>query len=562
MKIALLNLARFGDLLQSQAAIRDLAGQGHDVAVVCLENFSGAARLLSGVSQRVSLPGAVLLGAAPSGGPMEKAAPVLHPWHHHLAELAVWKEEFEASFSPDVLCNFTPSISARMLTRYMAGSKPCAGFFVDSHGFGQDGNPWAIFLRSASLVRGASPYNIVDIFRKCVAFDSCAALGAGDASLTPPCGQELERARQGLYAEAPAHSKGFVAVQLGASRPERQWPVEYFAAVGGALWRERQLCPVLLGSEAESALAKEYAALTDAPFISMCGRTTLNELAALLCVCRMLLTNDTGTMHLAAGLGTPIVALFLATAQPFDTGPYLPGSLCLEPDLPCHPCGFQSDCPHKHVCRTAIKPDVVTALAFEQLDAHRHDPVNGAAPDTFSGKGTFFSGGQCRSFSGARVWQSRLDRHGFMDLLSLSGHEDEARTVWLRLLREHLRPLLNEEDDAPVFANSFCYRVPDPLRAALVESLRTSAKLCVVLLEQGRVLMKTPAPVIRDRFLKNWEKIHSCLQGETHLAALGTLWAQTTQDGALDLAASLRRVARFAACLHALEQAVEKACAG
>ena len=49
-------------------------------------------------------------------------------------------------------------------------------------------------------------------------------------------------------------------------------------------------------------------------------------LAAVLRQSRLIVTNDTGTMHLAAGLGVPVLALFLATAQPWDTGPYREGS--------------------------------------------------------------------------------------------------------------------------------------------------------------------------------------------------------------------------------------------
>ena len=126
-------------------------------------------------------------------------------------------------------------------------------------------------------------------------------------------------------------------MQLGASEERRQWPAQYFAAVGDNLWHKRKLCPVLLGSPAERPLAEAYAQQAQGPFVDAVGKTDLTQLAALLRRSRMLFTNDTGTMHLAAGLGVSCLAIFLATAQPCDTGPYLPGCCCLEPALPCHP---------------------------------------------------------------------------------------------------------------------------------------------------------------------------------------------------------------------------------
>ena len=113
---------------------------------------------------------------------------------------------------------------------------------------------------------------------------------------------------------------------------------------------------MLLGAPAENPLAQEYAARASAPFVNAVGRTNIPQLAALLTRTRLLATNDTGTMHLAAGLGLPCLAFFLATAQPWDTGPYLPGCCCLEPALPCHPCPYNQACPHEQVCLTRINP--------------------------------------------------------------------------------------------------------------------------------------------------------------------------------------------------------------
>jgi hypothetical protein len=135
--------------------------------------------------------------------------------------------------------------------------------------------------------------------------------------------------------------------------------VAAFVRAGRVLWSEDGRMPVLLGTASEGHLAREFLEEADYPCVDLTGQTDLQTLAAVLTRMDLLLTNDTGTMHLAAGLGVPVAAVFLATAQPFDTGPYLEGSLSLEPDLPCHPCSFGSEMPpwsglprcHRRRCR-------------------------------------------------------------------------------------------------------------------------------------------------------------------------------------------------------------------
>ena len=141
MNIVLINLTRFGDLLQSQAAIADLAARGHRVAVVCLENFAGAASLLHGVMHISALPSAGLLAALDKGsnvfkegsamGGMEGFSPCAD-WAKALGALAAWKKSLLEVFPVDAVCNLTPTLSARLLARFVAGDAPCTGFAVDA----------------------------------------------------------------------------------------------------------------------------------------------------------------------------------------------------------------------------------------------------------------------------------------------------------------------------------------------------------------------------------------------------------------------------------------------
>ena len=562
MNILLLNLTRFGDLLQSQAAIADLARLGHRVAILCLENFAEAAALLSGVSQVHTLPGSAFL-AALSGG----RTPGSKGWPSALSRLALLREKLKTEFSPEVVCNLTPTLSARMLARYLAGERPCTGFTVDEYGFGVNSNAWAAFWQGASVSRGVSPFNVVDMFRKvagCGAsrtkeggkeFSGGTVEGhAGDSSLRPPSDESRKRMLERLYSLAPEECEGFVALQLGASEDCRRWPVAYFAALGERLWREERLCPVILGSAGEKELARHYARVAEHPFIDLCGETGLNDLASALCACRLLVTNDTGTMHYAAGLSVLVLAVFLATAQPVDTGPYREGSCSLEPDLPCHPCAFDASCSRRipmspdfvpetgipgdlyDACQLTISPECMAELALSRL---RH--------------GQWRQSGAVETLP-ARVWLSEYDEEGFISLRSLSGHQKETRTIWFSLQRHYIRQFLNRDRGKAFIPR----RLPEPLRlpadtgGSLAAGVREAAGLVELMLQQGKVLSMRPLPMMRERFLSTWQKIHDCLRGSPYLGALSLLWLQETQAEGQDLPEILIVAEHFQHLLTAL----------
>jgi len=544
MNILLLNLTRFGDLLQSQAAVNDLTSKGHRVSIVCLGNFVEAAGLIRGLSHVFPLRGAALIKALDNSSAVAPHGDRSTKWHSALAEISSLRDEIYRVAKPDVVCNLTPSAAARMLCLFLAKSAERSGFALDDRGYGLDGSAWTTFLQGAALSRGVSPFNIVDLFRMIAAGqkpDADAQSLPGRAELLPPPGEIVERLRTLLQSESPALCKGFVALQLGASENRRRWPVASFATLGRILWEKEQLCPVLLGSKGEALLAEKYHSLADHPHISLCGRTGLEELAATLVNMRMLVTNDTGTMHLAAGLNVPVLSLFLATAQPFDTGPYLAGSCCLEPDLDCHPCPFGASCPHDLACREKIRPETAANLALSHLNTGVWlDPASSGP----------------RLQADARIWLSEHDRHGCMSLRSLSGHEKDARTAWLMLQRACLHPYLSRSDQGQ-------YQPPDvtglepvcgDIARHIGETLDQIAGLAELMLQQGKVLQLRPIPLMRERFMDTWKKIHAGLLANPWCASLSLLWSRETQLEGQGLPEVLEQATHFAALLRSLQR--------
>lgn len=517
MRTLFMNLTRFGDLLQTQPAISGLAARGDQPGLVCLDNFAGAAALLRDVTQVHPMPGARFLAALD------------RHWAQSLSACLDWGRTVLNDFRPDAVINLTPVLSSRLLARLLVQaaeslSMPAPalhGFGVDTFGFGTSSNPWSVFLQASSGHRGCSPFNLVDLFCKSVGLER----GPWGNALREPDHAAMAEAGE-LLGAPPDGLRGFVALQLGASEDRRRWPVRRFAALGNLLVTELRLMPVLLGSKAEAPLGERYLQ-TGAPAVNCIGRTNLPLLGAVLRHCTLLVSNDTGTMHLAAGLGTPLVALFLATAQPWDTGPYAVGNYCLEPDLDCHPCQFGAACSHDLRCRRSITPE--TVLDFAACQA-------GIAPPT--------------RVHGARVWRTRLDDQGFMDLEGCSGHESSDRAQWVRVQRHVYR---NFFDARPLDLLPDLDPRPRLERETLAEArqvLHTIGQLLTLMAGQVETLRLAPRELVKQKFLATWQRVQALLSQSPLFNVLSYIYALDSQEAGSDLTAVggfLRRYQALAA---------------
>lgn len=562
MNILVINLTRFGDLLQSQPLFHALKAKGHRVGLLCLKNFAPATALLQDVDYVAALPGALLL------------ADMDADWQRALTLVQDFVQDIERDFPVQGIVNTTATLSARLLTRRLltgaSSPAPVWGFALDEDGFGCNGNVWTTFLQGSTVRRLNCPFNIVDMFRMAAA---CGDAPSGNV-LRPPS-LEVQRGAEALLqarAElrlAGAEAAGYVSFQLGASEARRQWPVEYFAQLGEWLWAEFRLCPLLLGAASERPLAEAYAGLTRSPFADCVGATDIPHLAALLRASKLLVTNDTGTMHLAAGLDIPVLAIFLATAQAWDTGPYRDDCCCLEPALPCHPCAFASTCPHDNACLQAVRPQQVQDLVGTRLrtghwQATEEDfaaaatsaPAAPAAPAAKETENI----SQASASTGARIWISGRDEYGFAHLTCLSQHGGEDRSLWLELQRHFYRHILDAMDASARTAETQAFPLPPaalgqqlspPFRDAVHTVLRQAESLLLLLAEQALMVQQVPGPLPGQRLLASCNRIRTLFEHCVPLCALGHLWTVIVQERGGDLQAIIR-MARI--MQHALGQ--------
>ncbi len=143
------------------------------------------------------------------------------------------------------------------------------------------------------------------------------------------------------------------------------WDPLRHAAVADRLAQEEGVRIVIFGDRKEIPLAARIEENLKAPSVNMAGGDDLPKLAAMLRRCAVLLTADTGPMHMAAALGTPVVALFGPT-DPRHTAPYGEGHTVLRRDLFCSPC-FLKRCPYGHECMEELEVGEVVEAVRSKL---------------------------------------------------------------------------------------------------------------------------------------------------------------------------------------------------
>jgi heptosyltransferase-2 len=170
--------------------------------------------------------------------------------------------------------------------------------------------------------------------------------------------EEINKASELLHSLKVDLKLPVVVLHPGASYgPSKRWPAERFAALGDIL-RDRNKATILItGAADEKELAGSISSIMKNKTINLSGRTSLRMLAGLISRANLFVTNDSGPMHMANALGTPLVAVFGPT-DPRATGPYQEPAAVIKKDVPCWPCSYR-DCPFDHRCMMKISVEEV-----------------------------------------------------------------------------------------------------------------------------------------------------------------------------------------------------------
>ena len=151
----------------------------------------------------------------------------------------------------------------------------------------------------------------------------------------------------------------WVAMNVSARWPTKRWPAASFAEVADRLQQEGCGAVVMIGGPDERADVAAVSGMMKTPAINLAGATTVGLLPALLSRASLLITNDSGPMHIAAAVGTAVVALFGPTSA-VRTGPYGVGHRVLATEISCRPCLSRT-------CQNPVQLECLTRISHEQV---------------------------------------------------------------------------------------------------------------------------------------------------------------------------------------------------
>src|SRR5215468_1135644 len=162
--------------------------------------------------------------------------------------------------------------------------------------------------------------------------------------------------------------KPLIVLVPGTIWETKHWTIEGFAGVACEFLREG-FAVALAGTKRDGARCRQIAAAAPGT-VNLCGKTTPADLAGLIQRAEVVVTNDSGSMHVAASLSKPIVSVFGPT-NPVHIGPYQRPESVVRVDLPCSPCNYRrlSQCPFDHACMKQVTSEMVVERARKILAA-------------------------------------------------------------------------------------------------------------------------------------------------------------------------------------------------
>ncbi|HSX27099.1 MAG TPA: lipopolysaccharide heptosyltransferase II [Chlamydiales bacterium] len=176
--------------------------------------------------------------------------------------------------------------------------------------------------------------------------------------------KEVEESKELLYQRGYVRGKKLVGINPGAAYGSSKcWPPERFREL--AIKLAREVSVVFFGDSTTTVLVKEICRGLPEQVMDLAGVTSLRELACLIKDCDVLVTNDSGPMHIGAAFGTPLVALFGSTDEKV-TGPYGQEEAVIHKHVSCSPC-FKRTCPIDFRCMKQISVDEVAAKVLHLL---------------------------------------------------------------------------------------------------------------------------------------------------------------------------------------------------
>lgn len=450
-KILIVNFTRMGDLLQSTPLIAGLKRKHPqaEITLAVMNDFRGICSGFPGVDRLVTVD-------------MNHFRSRLNLPQYSLEDHYTYLKKLihRVGTGYDLVINLSHTNLSAVYS-HLTACDDIRGQTMTKEGAVIIRHPWMNYFFNVSRNRLHNSFNLVDMYNL-----------TGDIDL-------LERKE---YFEIPPEAvsfpdeflKGyegkFIGFQLGASTEDKRWDPELFGRLASIINQRLGWNIIIFGRGEEKSLLEQMRETYSGPVINALGKTSLPQLAALLKKCELLVTNDTGTMHLATAVGAGVVVLDLGDALAADTGPYTEKALVLEANISCAPCSFQTTC-LDHICHRYITPEDV-CWAVENFI------------DLTTGKIRQLPDGS--RWNKLKISRPAFEEDGFWNLIPLIKRpltvDDLLKGLYRRMWKRFLNP---EREIHPTEFQQYHSKPTDPEFGGKLERLKTQFSTLARLGEMG-----------------------------------------------------------------------------
>lgn len=361
--IIILNLTRMGDLIQSTALFKKIKLVYPDSRITLLlsKEFSEISPFLPCIDEikLIDLSGLTELLKSCNF----EFTPEVFKWASSMFEGIM-------SVNYDIAVNLShDEFSVYFL--YILNSLKNVGISITREGTIISNDRMIAYMFSAVKNRKVSVLNLVDIYERC--------LPAGDKIHINKIFLDTEKAaaseNEGNNPENILKENGIgaddiiISFAIGASTSLKKWRYDYFAELAKMLLNSDGRIKIIILGAGYDAEAGGYIEKTveNKRLINLTGKTSVSDLVFLVKRSRLLITHDTGTMHIGVATGVKLIVIYTGNVGFLETGPYAEGHVLVVPDIGCFPCDFNLKCLNP-VCKSLIKPEYIYDIAMMILE--------------------------------------------------------------------------------------------------------------------------------------------------------------------------------------------------
>lgn len=375
--IAILNLTRMGDLIQSTSLFKKikLIYPDSKVTLLASTDFAGITDFITDIDEVkfVDLSG---LSDILIANNFQFTSEVLNAVNNMFAGIISVNYDFAINLSHD-------EFSVYFL--YMLNSVKTIGLQTTREGTIISNNKMITYMFSAVKNRKVSVLNLVDLYERCFEPESeihvnkisldTDKIGIGIKTGTgTDVGAGANAGNDPDILEKNGISDGdtVISFAIGASTELKKWRYDYFAELAKLLLaHNHNIKIVLLGAGYDSEAGGYIETLVGSErLINLTGKTSVSDLLFLVKRTDILVTHDTGTMHIGVATGAKLIVIYTGNVGFMETGPYAKDMILVVPDIDCFPCEFNLKCLNP-VCKSLIKPEYIydiVKMLFEVQD--------------------------------------------------------------------------------------------------------------------------------------------------------------------------------------------------